>query len=160
MLSFIQNMGRTALNFLSALGQISLFSVIAIRWIFTPPYYWQQFFRQTLDIGYYSLPVVGLTTLFSGMVLALQSIPVLPGFRGRHGGNRCGVIGHARAWTGIGRFDGGWSHWCLNGSRDRHHARHRPDRRTRHIIYQTNAISGGTATVGRHIMLAVSGFDW
>jgi phospholipid/cholesterol/gamma-HCH transport system permease protein len=73
MLSFIQNMGRTALNFLSALGQITLFSVVAIRWIFTPPYYWQQFFRQTLDIGYYSLPVVGLTTLFSGMVLALQS---------------------------------------------------------------------------------------
>jgi phospholipid/cholesterol/gamma-HCH transport system permease protein len=26
-----------------------------------------------IDIGYYSLPVVGLTTLFSGMVLALQS---------------------------------------------------------------------------------------
>ena len=63
----------TALNFLSALGRITLFSVVAIRWIFTPPYYWQQFFRQTLDIGYYSLPVVGLTTLFSGMVLALQS---------------------------------------------------------------------------------------
>ena len=73
MLSFIQNMGRTALNFLSALGRITLFSLVAIRWIFTPPYYWQQFFRQTLDVGYYSLPVVGLTTLFSGMVLALQS---------------------------------------------------------------------------------------
>ena len=29
--------------------------------------------RQLLDIGYYSLPVVGLTTLFTGMVLALQS---------------------------------------------------------------------------------------
>ena len=26
-----------------------------------------------IDIGHYSLPVVGLTTLFSGMVLALQS---------------------------------------------------------------------------------------
>src|SRR3546814_19059772 len=29
--------------------------------------------RQLIDIGYYSLPVVALTTLFSGMVLALQS---------------------------------------------------------------------------------------
>jgi phospholipid/cholesterol/gamma-HCH transport system permease protein len=29
--------------------------------------------RQLIEIGYYSLPVVGLTTLFSGMVLALQS---------------------------------------------------------------------------------------
>ena len=38
-----------------------------------PPYYWQQLLRQIIDIGYFSLPVVGLTTLFSGMVLALQS---------------------------------------------------------------------------------------
>ena len=29
--------------------------------------------RQAIDIGYFSLPVVGLTTLFSGMVIALQS---------------------------------------------------------------------------------------
>src|SRR5207302_99211 len=28
---------------------------------------------QMLEIGYYSLPVVGLTAIFSGMVLALQS---------------------------------------------------------------------------------------
>ena len=29
--------------------------------------------RQMLDIGYFSLPVVGLTAIFTGMVLALQS---------------------------------------------------------------------------------------
>jgi len=29
--------------------------------------------RQMMDIGYFSLPVVGLTALFTGMVLALQS---------------------------------------------------------------------------------------
>ena len=29
--------------------------------------------RQMIDIGYYSLPVVGLTAIFTGMVLALQS---------------------------------------------------------------------------------------
>ena len=70
---FVQNIGRTALNFLAAFGRITLFSITAVRWIFTPPYYWQQLFRQIIDIGYFSLPVVGLTTLFSGMVLALQS---------------------------------------------------------------------------------------
>ena len=70
---FVQNLGRTALNFFAALGRITLFSIVAIRWIFSPPYYWQQLLRQIIDIGYYSLPVVGLTTLFSGMVLALQS---------------------------------------------------------------------------------------
>ena len=70
---FVQNVGRTALTFFATLGRIALFSIMAIRWIFTPPYYWQQLLRQITDIGYYSLPVVGLTTLFSGMVLALQS---------------------------------------------------------------------------------------
>ena len=70
---FVQNLGRTALDFFAALGRIALFAIMAIRWIFTPPHYWQQLLRQIIDIGYYSLPVVGLTTLFSGMVLALQS---------------------------------------------------------------------------------------
>ena len=33
----------------------------------------KKIFQQILDIGYFSLPVVGLTTFFSGMVLALQT---------------------------------------------------------------------------------------
>ncbi|MFP4125298.1 MAG: MlaE family ABC transporter permease [Alphaproteobacteria bacterium] len=39
----------------------------------TPPYFPRQYLRQFLDIGYYSLPVVGLTAIFTGAVLALQS---------------------------------------------------------------------------------------
>ncbi|MEL0062878.1 MAG: ABC transporter permease, partial [Candidatus Puniceispirillum sp.] len=73
MLGFLQNIGHTAINFLAAFGRIALFTFTALRWVVTPPYYWQQLGRQILDIGYFSLPVVGLTTLFSGMVLALQS---------------------------------------------------------------------------------------
>ncbi|MBL8673464.1 MAG: ABC transporter permease [Rhodospirillales bacterium] len=38
-----------------------------------PPIYHRQILRQMLEIGYYSLPVVGLTAIFTGMVLALQS---------------------------------------------------------------------------------------
>ena len=70
---FVQNIGSTTLNFFNVLGRITLFGAFAIRWLFSPPIYWRQLFRQIIDIGYYSLPVVGLTTLFSGMVLALQS---------------------------------------------------------------------------------------
>ena len=40
---------------------------------FAPPYYLRRIVRQVVDIGYFSLPVVGLTALFTGMVLALQS---------------------------------------------------------------------------------------
>ncbi len=38
-----------------------------------PPYYPRLILRQMIEIGYYSLPVVGLTAIFTGMVLALQS---------------------------------------------------------------------------------------
>ena len=73
MLNFIANIGKASLNFLASIGRLTLFAVAAIRWTIFPPYYGKQLLRQMLDIGFYSLPVVGLTTLFSGMVLALQS---------------------------------------------------------------------------------------
>ena len=73
MLNFIANIGKASLNFLVSIGRLTLFAVAAIRWTIFPPYYGKQLLRQMLDIGFYSLPVVGLTTLFSGMVLALQS---------------------------------------------------------------------------------------
>jgi len=39
----------------------------------TPPIYLRLIGRQMIDVGYFSLPVVGLTAVFTGMVLALQS---------------------------------------------------------------------------------------
>lgn len=73
MLNFIANIGKASLNFLASIGRLTLFAAAAIRWTILPPYYGRQLLRQMLDIGFFSLPVVGLTTLFSGMVLALQS---------------------------------------------------------------------------------------
>ncbi|MFA4993708.1 MAG: ABC transporter permease [Bdellovibrionales bacterium] len=65
--------GRTLLDFLSVVGRLSQFAIRSVRHCFLPPFYLRQTLKQFLDIGYYSLPVVGLTTLFTGMVLALQS---------------------------------------------------------------------------------------
>ena len=73
MIAFLQNIGRTSLAFLAAIGRLAFFTADAVRWTFQPPFYPRQLLRQIIDIGYFSLPVVGLTTLFSGMVLALQS---------------------------------------------------------------------------------------
>ena len=42
-------------------------------WAVRPPWYYKQITSQIVDIGFFSLPVVGLTTFFSGMVLALQT---------------------------------------------------------------------------------------
>ena len=72
-LGLIRNIGRASLSFMAAVGKISFFTFAAVRWSIAPPFYGRQLGRQFLDIGFFSLPVVGLTTLFSGMVLALQS---------------------------------------------------------------------------------------
>ena len=50
-----------------------MFALASSSHCIRPPFYPRLIVRQMIDIGYYSLPVVGLTTLFSGMVLALQS---------------------------------------------------------------------------------------
>ena len=50
-----------------------IFALTALATAFSPPFYPRLILRQMLDIGYFSLPVVGLTAIFTGMVLALQS---------------------------------------------------------------------------------------
>ncbi len=72
-MNFLALIGRTFLRFLGAAGRLAWFTGQTISHCFRPPFYWGQVGKQIVDIGYYSLPVVGLTTLFTGMVLALQS---------------------------------------------------------------------------------------
>lgn len=72
-MNFLAAVGRAFLVFLEATGKLALFTALAISHCFRPPFYPRQLLRQMIDIGYYSLPVVGLTALFTGMVLALQS---------------------------------------------------------------------------------------
>lgn len=71
--SFIPSLGRLFLSFLQTLGRLLLFMLEGTIHLFRPPFHWRQWGRQALTIGYDSLPVVGLTALFTGMVLALQS---------------------------------------------------------------------------------------
>jgi phospholipid/cholesterol/gamma-HCH transport system permease protein len=65
--------GRLFLSFLAAIGDLTLFAGRAVVQGVSGPYYPRAILRQMVDIGYYSLPVVGLTAIFTGMVLALQS---------------------------------------------------------------------------------------
>jgi phospholipid/cholesterol/gamma-HCH transport system permease protein len=65
--------GRFFLGFLAGAGRLGLFTVRSIVNCVTPPWYPALILRQVLNIGYFSLPVVGMTALFTGMVLALQS---------------------------------------------------------------------------------------
>ena len=72
-MGFLTATGRAFLIFMEATGRLMLFTGVAISHCFRPPFYLRLIGRQMVDIGYYSLPVVGLTALFTGMVLALQS---------------------------------------------------------------------------------------
>lgn len=72
-MNFLALIGRAFLNFLSAAGRLAWFTGLSLGHCFHRPLYFTQMGRQIIDIGYYSLPVVGLTALFTGMVLALQT---------------------------------------------------------------------------------------
>lgn len=65
--------GAVALSFFAVVGRLTLFAIEAVSHCLRPPFYLRSIGRQLIDIGYYSLPVVGLTAIFTGMVLALQS---------------------------------------------------------------------------------------
>ena len=73
MLYIIQTIGHVFLAFLNAAGAFFLFALESLSHCFRPPFFFRQWIRQFFEIGYLSLPVVGLTAIFTGMVLALQS---------------------------------------------------------------------------------------
>jgi phospholipid/cholesterol/gamma-HCH transport system permease protein len=73
MFEFLAAVGRVFLGFLVATGRFTIFTITAVSHCVRPPIYLRLMLRQIVDIGYYSLPVVGLTAIFTGMVLALQT---------------------------------------------------------------------------------------
>jgi len=73
MLRFLAAVGAAFLSFLAGTGRLALFAATALATAFSPPFYPRLILREMVNIGYYSLPVVGLTAIFTGMVLALQS---------------------------------------------------------------------------------------
>jgi len=64
--------GHSTLAILAAIGRIAIFMAQTVSHIFRPPFYGRELLRQLLSIGYFSLPVVGLTAIFTGAALALQ----------------------------------------------------------------------------------------
>jgi len=69
---FLQILGRVFLSFLNALGRLAIFAGEVFKSII-PPFYFRSFMRQVVEVGYNSLPIVGLTAIFTGAVLVLQT---------------------------------------------------------------------------------------
>jgi phospholipid/cholesterol/gamma-HCH transport system permease protein len=64
--------GRGAIAMARQTGGVTLFALRGLLAVVSPPFYPGQLGRQVLAIGYLSLPVVGLTAVFTGAALALN----------------------------------------------------------------------------------------
>lgn len=65
-------LGSVVINLFGAVGRLARFAITVLTRLVRPPFYPAQLFEQMLVIGYFSLPVVGLTALFTGSALAQQ----------------------------------------------------------------------------------------
>jgi phospholipid/cholesterol/gamma-HCH transport system permease protein len=69
----LEAIGRMVLRLLEEVGRFFQMFGRAVGWSLRPPYDVPEHFRQMVRVGVGSIPVVFLTTLFTGMVLALQT---------------------------------------------------------------------------------------
>ncbi len=71
-LSPVAALGRAIIALLAVTGRVTLFALEGLSHVFRPPFYLREFLTALLQIGWLSLPVVGLTAFFTGGALALQ----------------------------------------------------------------------------------------
>jgi len=71
-MNFFASIGRAVLTVLAHIGRLAQFTGRALAGVVSPPIYTRLILSQMIRIGYFSLPVVGLTAFFTGGALALQ----------------------------------------------------------------------------------------
>lgn len=71
---------RSAVNILEELGRVASIFGRVLAWTFRRPFDFKQWLTQMVRVGIESIPVVMLTALFTGMVMALQIFTVLVRF--------------------------------------------------------------------------------
>ena len=76
-MKIITKLGRDSINFFdnifSKIGRVSIFIYSSLKAIFSKKWYFKNLGQQFLEIGFYSLPVVAATAIFTGAVMALQT---------------------------------------------------------------------------------------
>ena len=71
-MSLLAAVGRQVLALLALVGRVALYAGQTLSHVVRPPFYPRELLHQLWFIGFLSLPVVGLTALFTGGALALQ----------------------------------------------------------------------------------------
>lgn len=79
-LDFLAATGRGVIGACRSTGALAVFAGTGLSHVVRPPFFARLFGRALLEMGYFSLPVVALTAIFTGMVLALQSATGLSRF--------------------------------------------------------------------------------
>ena len=86
---FLEGLGNFVLRVLEEVGHFFSMLGRVAAWAVRPPYDVPELLRQMVRVGYDSIPVVLVTTLFTGMVLALQTFN---GFARFHAQNLVGSV--------------------------------------------------------------------
>ncbi len=71
-MTLLARIGAAVLAMLADVGRMVSFAAETLTYLFRPPFYPREFGLALIQIGFFSLPVVGLTALFTGGALALQ----------------------------------------------------------------------------------------
>ena len=89
MVRFFESIGRVVLRVFEQFGRFFQMLGLTAAWTVRPPYDVPELMRQMVRVGFDSIPVVVVTTLFTGMVLALQTFN---GFARFHAENLVGSV--------------------------------------------------------------------
>lgn len=68
----LAGLGRMVLDGLAGAGAVAIFAGRVVSHMLRPPFYLREFLQAVIQIGWLSLPVVGMTAIFTGAALALQ----------------------------------------------------------------------------------------
>lgn len=68
----LAKIGRSALGLLALIGRVVIYTASTFSHMVRPPFYGRELLAAFINIGFLSLPVVGLTAVFTGGALALQ----------------------------------------------------------------------------------------
>jgi phospholipid/cholesterol/gamma-HCH transport system permease protein len=67
-------------RFFHQIGELSNFTLLTIRYIFRRPFEYREFVKQLLEAGYKSFGLIGITAFIMGLVLTIQTLPVMSEF--------------------------------------------------------------------------------
>lgn len=71
--AFLEKIGGKTTQFIEEVGQLAVLQIQTFRWMFRTPFHFRLLIKQMEEVGANSIPVVVVTALSTGMVLALQS---------------------------------------------------------------------------------------